>query len=528
MRSTGRVLLAGTLAVAGMLCTGTLWGIGTPESGVALAAAAAPRAKVLVVAIPQNPESLDPQNTVDAVSNTITRNIFDFLIRFDETMELKPALAESWEFKDDRTLVLRLRRGVKFHDGTPWNAQAAKMNLDRLRTEKLKRSDLIEPFVTSIEAIDEFSVQLNLKVPFAPIVRNLAHDAMGMVSPENLKKYNLKQIARQPAGTGPYIFEEWRDGDVIRLKPNPNYWGGAPAVAGLAFKVVPEPSVRAALMRAGEIDMISGVGPADADDLKKQAGIRVINKPSVNYVYLGLNTLRGPLQDKRVRQALNYATDKPSMIKTLLRGYALEADSPLPPAAWGHASLGKYPYDLAKARDLLRQAGFGGGFEFNLITPKGRYLMDYEVAQAIQASWKQIGVKVNLLTFDWGTLLSKVKQPPEKAEYDGFIINCGSRTGHASYCLSILYHSRNWAPVGSNRMYYKNERVDSLLDQVIRTVNEGRQLDLYKQIQQQVFEDAPAIFLYTENVVAALRDGLTGVEILPSEQYNFHRAAFTK
>lgn len=125
-------------------------------------------------------------------------------------------------------------------------------------------------------------------------------------------------------------------------------------------------------------------------------------------------------------------------------------------------------------------------------------------------------------------MLSKVKQPPEKAEYDGFIINCGSRTGHASYCLSILYHSRNWAPVGSNRMYYKNERVDSLLDQVIRTVNEGRQLDLYKQIQQQVFEDAPAVFLYTENVVAALRDGLTGVEILPSEQYNFHRAAFTK
>lgn len=486
--------------------------------------AAAQAKKVVVVAIPQNPERLDPQNTVDAVSNTITRNVFDFLVRFDEGMNLKPALAESWEWKGDRAIVLKLRKGVKFHDGAPWNAQAAKINLDRLRTEKLRRSDLIEPYVASIDVVDDSTIQLNLKTPFAPMLRNLAHDAMGMVSPEALKKYDAKQIGRQPVGSGPFIFEEWRENDVVRLRANPDYWGGAPKIAGVAFKVVPEPSVRPALLTAGEVDMISGVAPRDAEELKKNEKVQLVNKPSVNYLYLGMNNLRGPLKDKRVRQALNYATDKPGMIKNLLLGYAVAADSPLPPPAWGHANVGQYKYDLGKARELLKAAGYANGFEFNLIAPKGRYLMDYELAEAIQASWKQIGVKVNVLTFDWGTLLAKIKQPPDKAEYDGFIITCGSRTAHASYCLSILYLSSSWAPTGSNRMFYKSEKVDKLMEQVTGTINEKTQAQLYKQIQEQIHEDAPAVFLHTENLVVALRRGLTGVEILPSEQYNFHTA----
>lgn len=484
--------------------------------------------RTLVVALPTNPDSLDPQDTVDSQANVVTRNIFDFLVRFDGEMNLQPALAETWTFLDDRTLELNLRRGVTFHDGAEWNARAAKLNLDRLRTQALKRSDLIEPYVESVDVVDEFTVRLNLKVEFAPILNNLAHDAMGMISPKALETNDPQALARRPVGTGPYILEEWREGDHVRLKPNPAYWGGKPQVAGLVFRVVPEPSIRTGLMQTGDVHMISGVAPADAEMLKTVDSVRVINKPSVNYVYMGLNNLHGPLQDARVRQALNYATDKESMISGLLRGYATPSTSTLTPTVWGYANVGSYEYDLDKARKLLKEAGYEDGFEFDLISPRGRYLMDYEVAEAIQGSWEKIGVKVNLLTYEWGTLLNRIKQRPEKAQYDGFILNCGSRTGHASYCLSILYHSNNWAPTSSNRMYFAHETVDHLIDTVTVTIDEDEQRALYQEIQEIVHAEAPVIFLYAEDVIVAMHEDLEGVEILPSEQYNFHRAAFKK
>lgn len=491
-----------------------------------LTASAAFAQTAAVVAIPANPESLDPQNTVDAVSNTITRNIFDFLVSFDEEMDLRPALATSWEFLDDVTLVLELRQGVEFHDGTPWNADAAIANLDRIRTGSLTRSDLLAPYVASVDAHDEYTIQLNLSVPFAPILQNLAHDAMGMISPRNLESMSNTELSRNPVGTGPFVFYTWQEDDAVRLRPNPDYWGGAPQLGGLIFSIVPEPSVRTALLLAGEIDMISGVDPFDARQMEANANVEVINKPSVNYLYLGLNNQRGPLTDPRVRRALNYATDNEAIIENLLLGYAFQADSPLPPAAWGYDSVGVYDYDLDRAAELLAEAGYPDGFEFNLIAPQGRYLMDFDIAEAVQASWGRIGVTVNLLTYDWSTLLSMIRVPVDDAIYDGFILNCGSRTGHASYCLWILFHTSNWAPVSSNRMYYSNPEVDRLLEEVMVTVDEEQQLEHYRRIQEIVVEDAAVVYLHTENTIVALANGLTDVEILPSEQYNFHQARF--
>ncbi len=501
--------------------------IGMHDSKVADGAESPKYGGVATIIIPSDPEGLYGPNTVTAVDYSVIRHVTEHLIEFDDKFNLIPRLAETWNWEDKTSLVLKLRRGVQFTDGTPWDADAAKANLDFVKNGKFKRSDMVQ-FVTGVEAIDKYTIRIKLDRPFAPFLNNLAFASMMMVSPKQLKSTPPAKIALNPIGTGPYIFKEWIEGDRIVLEKNKDYWEkGMPYIDKLIFKIVPDRSVRTMMILGQQADLVMGLSPLDVGALEKKPGVEVLSKASTSVVYIALIQTKPIFKDPRVGKALNYALDKKGMLNTLMKGHATISDSYLSPGVFGYSSIFTYPYDPEKAKALLKEAGYPNGFDMALAVPKGRYLMDYEIGQYVQAALAKVGVRVNLVTWEWGTYIAKVSKGPKEREEDAFMINCGSRTGHAHFCSSILFHSSNFSPKGSNRFFYSNPEVDNLIDKASSTVERDKAAELYKKIQQTVVvEDCPWIFLHADNNICAKKSSLQGMLMTPDEQYLLRKAWF--
>ena len=494
-------------------------------SGFSAHAAGQKRGGTLTVAWPNNPESLYGPASVTATDYSVSRHITDHLIEFDENFNLVPRLAESWSWEDNKTIILKLRKGVKFTDGSPWNSEAAKLNLEAIKAGRFKRSDMVK-FIERVEVVDEYTVRLKIDRSFGPFLNNLAHGGMQMVSPEQLKSMSPDQIGLHPIGTGAYVLKEWIEGDRIVLERNKAYWeAGLPYFDKIVYRIVPDRSVRTMMLLGGKVDLIVGLSPLDAPTLEAKKGIEVISRPSIATIYIGLIQTKDIFKDPRVGKALNYAIDRKAVLDTLLKGHATICDSTLPPDVFGYSSVYTYAYKPEYAKELLAQAGYPEGFNMVLAVPRGRYLMDYEIGQYIQAALAKIGVKVKLITWEWGTYIAEVSQGPAEREEDAFLLNCGSRTGHAHFCSSILFHSANRSPKGSNRFQYSDPEADRILDEASKTIDRGKAAALYKRLQQKiVVEDCPWIFLHVENLLCGKKSSLKGMMMLPTESYLLRKA----
>jgi peptide/nickel transport system substrate-binding protein len=421
---------------------------------------------------------------------------------------------------------MNLRQGVKFTDGAAWNAEAAKANLDFFRTGRFKRSDLLK-FVENVEVVDPYTVRIKLMQPFTPLVNNLAAGAMEMVSPMQIKSMSPAQMALHPIGTGPYILKEYIQGERIVLERNKAYWEeGLPYFDKIIFRIVPDRSVRTMMLLGGEVDLVWGLSPLDVVTVKGGKDLEVRSEPSVTLIYIGLNQLKPIFKNPKVGKALNHAIDRKMLINTILRGHATLLDSIVPPGAFGYSSVYVYPYDPEKAKALLAEAGFPNGFDMVLAVPRGRYLMDYEIGEYLQAAWGKIGVRCKLITWEWGTYMSAISLGPEaQRPEDAFMLNCGARTGHADFCCSILFHSKSWAPKSSNRFFYKDPEADKLIDEAVTVVDPNKARALYKRLQEKiVLEDCPWVFLTVENNLCGKKSALRGMEMLRDEQYILRKA----
>ncbi|MBT9259559.1 MAG: ABC transporter substrate-binding protein, partial [Clostridiales bacterium] len=336
-----------------------------------------PVATTLVVAIGKDPQELDPATSYDMTQDYVVSTLFDGLTRYKPgTLEIEPGLAESWDISSDGlTYTFHLRKGVQFHDGAPLNAGAVVQWMDRLLNpqspyyHKKRRnaysSVAFDAFfhVVAYEAVDDDTFVLKLEEPVPSLLQELAHPRAGITSPAADERYGL-DIGRHPVGTGPYRLVEWEPEEHIRLAANPHYWGGAPAIPELVFRVVPDSSAGLGLLRDGEVHILADVNWADVDSLKDDPQIKILSVPGPFQLFLSLPVERPPFSDRRVRQALNHAVDKDDLNRRLYRGLAQPMTAPLPSAVWGHSgSLQPYDYDLEKARRLLAEAGYPDGFE---------------------------------------------------------------------------------------------------------------------------------------------------------------------
>lgn len=486
--------------------------------------------KVLRVGIGIDADTLFPASGTTTTIFNIIRFMAEPLFTVDENGRVRPLLAESYSVSEDGlTYTIRLKKGIRFQDGTPFNATAVKFTF-----EKLLDPNIVVPtrgyfkVIEDVEVVDEFTVRFKLKFPYAPFISTLAMESAAIISPTSFNKLGDK-VFKEPRGlgTGPYEFAEWIRGEKIVLVRNEDYWGGRPYFDRIEFYVVPDAQTREAKLLSGELDLIIQPPSADIQRLENEPHVVVLKGLSTRAMFIGINTHYGPLSDKRVRQALNYAIDREALIKNVLFGLGQAMNSPLPNFALGHRTLSPYTYDPEKAKQLLEEAGYGNGFKVTLYTPIGRYLFDKELGEAIGQYLREIGLDVEVKPIaDWPTYIQMLLQPVNESKLELFLLGWAPTTPDPHYYLYQRFHSSQWPPNGFNNFFYANAEVDRLLDEGMRTTNETLRDEIYAKASELLWEDAPNIFLHLQYFVVVHTDRLEGVKLLPYEMFDITDARF--
>jgi len=463
--------------------------------------------------------TLLPANMSDNPSESVCRHIFDGLVEFAVDMEIVPALAESWTISEDGTeYTFNLRKGVKFHDGAAFNADAVKKYFEYVVNNKTKRASLYNPYLKEIVVVDENTVKFVLNFSFGGFLSTLAHGAGLIVSPAMIDKFgaDLGDLGRNPSGTGPFYVTEWKIGEKILTKANEDYWKGRPYLDTIEFRVIPEDITRVIQVQSGDAHLTMRVPPVMVSRLENDKRLTMEISPSLRVIYLGFNLKKEVFQDVRVRQAINYALDKTMLCKIIMRGMASPSDSPLSPLTWGYAATGGYPYNPQKAKELLKEAGVSN-LKFELATPQGRYLQDYETVIAAQDMLKQVGITADVQPMEWGKYIDYLFTEPENSNYDLFLLGWAPSTGDADWVLRPLFSSDNLPPSGDNNTFYANPEVDALVQAGMRESDPEKRKEIYAQAQKIIVDDAAWAFIYNLNQLIVYSNTVKGVEVLPIE-----------
>lgn len=473
----------------------------------------------LIVAQGTETSTLDAHGVHSTPEAIITEHIYDGLVTIDQVGKIIPRLATRWEVTSDGLRwTFYLRDDAVFQDGTPFNAEAVKDNVERLINP-----DIDVPLRTYVsmmdhaEVVDDYTVTIVLKYPHAPFLARMSASCSLLVSPTAAEK-GQAYLAEHPSGTGPYKLVEWIKGERLILERFDDYWGERPYYDEIIFRVVPEDATRLMMLEAGDVDIIVRPPVADIPRIEANPDFVVIKKPSTRTIYVAMNTQWGPLKNKKVRQAFNYAIDEEAIVGAILKGLGSVMDSPAIPAMFGYKSVGAYQYDPDKARELLAEAGYPNGFSVTLMAPKGRYLMDYETTQAIQSYLIDVGIDCKLGTMEWVTYINWVRKPIEETEIQMAMLGWGSWILDADQQLYPMFHSSQWPPY-FNIAFYSNDRVDELLDTGTSTVVESERISAYGEAQDIIMDECPWVFLHNTRFVVVYKAGLTGVKVYPIEQF---------
>ena len=482
-------------------------------------------AAVVTVALGVAVPTLDPGIPAGTPAATVRRHIYEGLVSMTEDGKIVPELATEWTVsKDGLTWTFRLRKGVSFHDGTPFDAAAMKASLDRILDPKeaLPNRRYLEA-IDRVEAPDPQTVRIVLKEPFGAFLQHLAYDQGFAVSPAALAKHG-KDIAKNPVGTGPYRFDSQVPGQSITLTRFPQYRGGQPALAKLIFTTVSEDATRVAQLESGQASVIVNVPPREAVRLGSRKDLAILSKEGNRVAHIGINVTKKPFDDKRVRQALNFAVTKRGVVTGILSGYGAEAQSIVAPSTWGYRPVPIYRYDVGRAKQLLAEAGYPKGFETTIRTPQGRYLLDRETVVAVQSMLSAVGITAKVEVVEWARYLALLRKPLAENDNALYFLGWESVTGEVGYVARTVFASRQWPPAGWNTMFYKNPRVDELIAEGDRTIAPDKRLKIYGELQQIVMEDAPWIPLFTYAQVVGTRKTVKGVVMLPFEAIDLRRA----
>lgn len=480
---------------------------------------------VLVVGQIAEPKSLDPQ-TVTAVNDfRILMNIYEGLVRYkDGTLEVEPALAESWSISDDGTVyTFKLRDGVTFHDGSTLTADDVKFNFDRMLDDKHPYHET-GPFplsfffsaIESVEAPDAQTVVFTLNAPYAPFLSNLAYPTGLIVSSEAVKEHG-KEFGRHPSGTGPFRFAEWESNAKVVIVRNDDYWGDAADLEAVVFRPITDANTRVAEMLSGGLDLMVEVPPDNVSQFAEDPAFSVHEQAGPHVWFLILNAKEGPMADKRVRQAVNYAIDKKSLVENVLQGTAAVAAGPTPPAfAWAYNdSLEPYPYDPDKARALIEEAGHAGAELTFYVTEGGSGMLDpVPMGAAIQADLAKVGLDVKIETYEWNTFLGKVN-PGLEGKAD--MAEMAWMTNDPDTLPYLALRTEAWPDAGGfNSGYYSNPKVDELLVAARRSTDQDERARLYKEMQTIVQDDAPWAFIANWKQNAVTTSQVANFRLQPS------------
>ncbi|HXX36863.1 MAG TPA: ABC transporter substrate-binding protein [bacterium] len=507
-RMTRREWLQGAALVAGAVAGGAWTDRAAAALGAPLTAAAGPAAGrtptgTLTVSLPARIVGLDPIGTQAAEDSvrTAAAHIFDSLVvRSPNSAKYLPSLATKWETPDPLTWVFTLRPGAKFHDGTPVTGGDVKASLQRL-------VDLKGPFTplwTALDTVDtpsDTTVRIKTKTPLGTMLPNLS-----LLSVAPAAKMDQQGFFNKPIGSGPFRVVSYQPDSELVLEAYPGYWGPAPGVKTLRFKDIPEIAARVTALITGEIDLSYGLPPDQIASIRGQKDIRMVSEPSFRYHMIWMNCKRDPFTDKRVRQAMAYALDVDTMVKTLMPGIGRRMTAPIPSLAFGYAPQRPYAYDPTRAKQLLAAAGHPNGFDCTMIWNPDSAPQDRELAQALFSYWNAVGVRVHDGQAERSLWLDKLL----RLDWDMDFQANGDTTGDADFVLRRLYTTQ------ANRLGYSNPQLDQILNAAAATVDQVRRKVLYGEACEIVWDDAIGIYPVELIQTYVYRQGVEGFVATPS------------
>jgi peptide/nickel transport system substrate-binding protein len=474
------------------------------------------------IAIGVDADSLDPaQGTTTTVDN-IVDYMAETLVGIDQDGALVPQLATAWETAEDGlAITLTLREGVTFHDGEAFNADAVKWVFDRLLDPEVRvarRGPLLA--IASVDVVDEHTVRLNLNETAPYLMGALSQTTNAIISPAsiNLEGNSYGNITHL-VGTGPYRFGSRSLGERITVDRFDDYWGELPYYERVTFQIAPEATTRESMLLAGQVDMILLPPASDIPMLEANPRVEVIMGPSNRTVFIVINTADPLLSDARVRQAMNYAVDKEAIVQGILFGAAQVMDAPMAESLFGYSSLGAYPYDPEKARALLAEAGVEPGqLKLDFMSPTGRYVQDFPASQAIANFLRDVGIEAQVRTMDWPTYVATMTQPVETNTTQLHLLGWAPAYLDAAQQMEQFHSSQN-PPAGLATSFYNNPEVDRLIDEAGREFNEERRAELYHDVSQMIWDDAPWIFLWVQLFPMVHSSDVTNIWGLPNEKF---------
>lgn len=432
--------------------------------------------------------SLDPHFITNIPSaNVLYQKVYETLVTFDEDMNIVPKLAKEVEQIDDVTWQFTLNSGIKFHDGTPFNAEAVKTTFDRLldpETGSPQRDKV--SMIKEVKVVDDTTVHLILSEPYAPILSILSSQEASIISPKVINE-DEDSLAKHPVGTGPFSFESWESGNAITLNKNEDYWGTPAKVDKVVFEVIPEDATRLAMIETGEAHISDNVPVSELDRIKNSDNLNLTRTEGLAVEYVGFNTQKAPFDNVELRKAVSHAIEREAIINGIYNNVGTLANVTMSPNVFGYTDkVQPYEYDINKAKDLVKKSGVNPDTEITLITSDRKERIS--MAEVIQSQLKGIGLKVNIQVLEYGAYIEMV----DSGKHDMFIGGWGNATGDGDYNQYNLFHSDSFGSPG-NHFYYSNPEVDKIIETARKEPNEEKRKELYEQAQTIEKEDAVAI-----------------------------------
>lgn len=455
--------------------------------------------------------TLDPAGQQDTTSGVLMKHAYSTLLDVDNEGKVVPDLAESYEMKSDTEYVFKLREDACFWDGTPVTAQDVKFSLDRAKGMPKTKSNTSKIEEVTVNGDHEVTIKLTeLYAAFKTIVtqHNLSILSEKAVTEAGDSYGDVDNLL----GSGPFKVTEWVPNDHYTLVRNDNYWGEMPIATSITCRVIPEGSARTIALEAGEIDVVWSVDPTDCANVESNPDVKLLSQPSTGIDYVGMNTQKEKFSDKRVRQAINYALDKQTFVDTIIEGRGLVANSYINAAIPGWTDeVEAYPYDPEKAKELLAEAGYPDGFECSIFVNGD---LRTRSAQILQAQLADVGIKVDISTYEWGALLDTLNA----GEHEMFLLGWSNTSFDPDGSTYQLFYSGNHGATG-NRAFFSKDKVDELILSAQRESEESKRMELYKELQFVLHDESPWCPLYYKENNVGVRADLKGFTLHAGAQH---------
>lgn len=464
--------------------------------------------------------SMDPAIEWMTDGQAMVKQMYDHLVDFDETGKIRFRLAASYKLLDEKTWQFKLRQGVKFHNGDPFTAADAKFTIDRILDTKTKsqhRPRLLT--FDQVNVIDDYTLEIKTKEPDPIVLNRLASFGVRIVPKRYIEEKGLDYFRGHPVGAGPFKFVKWVPKGSLVMEANEKWWAGVPKVKRLVFRSLPEMASRVSELQAGGAHIITAVPSFMVPQLERNKDLEVQSMTSLRNVFFPINTLmKGPLQDRRVRQALNYAIDKEAIIKGILKGRAIQTPINVPSIAFGYdQSIKPYPYDPEKAKALLKEAGYEKGFKLTVGSPSGRYPNDTEVAGAVSEMLRKVGIETNLQIQETGTYVKKFIQ----RELEGiFLIGMGYLYWDAEQLYNFLDPDHTYC-------YYHNPEIIKMVKEAQTAMDPEKRKAVSSKIQKMVHDEAVLIFLYNQVDNYGVSKKVKGFKARPDDYMDLYNVSVT-